>query len=210
MRAMLDSYTCYERMKEKETENRDFRIRFIERKTNRVVIAIHGGNIEPGTSEIAEAIAGDKHSFYIFEGIRPAGNFKLHIKSTNFDEPCGLDMVKRAEKVLSIHGCRDEGCILYIGGRDIELRNKMLNELNEAGFTAREGRNSNREGISPRNICNRGASSKGVQMEISSGFRNKIYKGLYKKDRGMKTEFFYHFVSTVSKMFGFDTNNQMK
>jgi phage replication-related protein YjqB (UPF0714/DUF867 family) len=51
------------------------------------VIAPHGGGIEPGTSELATAIAGDDFSLYLFEGLKSAGNGELHITSTNFDEP---------------------------------------------------------------------------------------------------------------------------
>jgi phage replication-related protein YjqB (UPF0714/DUF867 family) len=201
-------YASYEKVKQEAIKNRDYRIRFKVRKKNRVVIAIHGGNIEPGTSEIAEAIAGDEHSFYTFEGISPSGNYKFHITSTNFDEPCGVGLIKSAKKVLSIHGYRDDACVLYIGGRDIELGNRMLNALNKVGFNARERQNSNMKGISPRNICNRGVGSKGVQMEISSRLRNRMYKGFYKNGKRIKTELFYQFIRIVSEVFGSDTNNQ--
>ena len=37
--------------------DRDFRVRVRRSKSDTVIIAPHGGGIEPGTSEIAEAIA---------------------------------------------------------------------------------------------------------------------------------------------------------
>ena len=34
----------------------------------------HGGGIEPGTSEVADAIAGEEFSFYAFEGLKSSDN----------------------------------------------------------------------------------------------------------------------------------------
>ncbi len=34
------------------------------------VMAPHGGGIEPGTSEIANRVAGDEHAYYSFEGLK--------------------------------------------------------------------------------------------------------------------------------------------
>jgi phage replication-related protein YjqB (UPF0714/DUF867 family) len=54
------------------------------------IIAPHGGKIEPGTSEIAAAIAGDDYSLYRFQGLRDRPREELHITSAKFDEPtCG-------------------------------------------------------------------------------------------------------------------------
>jgi phage replication-related protein YjqB (UPF0714/DUF867 family) len=47
------------------------------------VIAPHGGAIEPGTTEVAEAIAGDRFSFYTLEGVKTRDNKRLaHCKRT--------------------------------------------------------------------------------------------------------------------------------
>ena len=51
------------------------------------VAAPHGGGIEPGTSEVALAIAGADLSYYLFEGRKAEGNGDLHVTSTNFDDP---------------------------------------------------------------------------------------------------------------------------
>lgn len=37
-------------------------------------IAIHGGNIEPGTSELAEELAGNEFNLYKFECLRNSLN----------------------------------------------------------------------------------------------------------------------------------------
>jgi phage replication-related protein YjqB (UPF0714/DUF867 family) len=43
------------------------------------ILAPHGGGIEPGTSELAEAVAGEGLSFYAFEGLKRSGNAVLHV-----------------------------------------------------------------------------------------------------------------------------------
>lgn len=43
--------------------------------------APHGGGIEPGTSEIADAIGGERGSFYTFGGLKSSGTADLHITS---------------------------------------------------------------------------------------------------------------------------------
>jgi phage replication-related protein YjqB (UPF0714/DUF867 family) len=42
-----------------------------------VIAAVHGGGIEPLTSEVAAAIAGDEHSLYDFQGARASNNEEL-------------------------------------------------------------------------------------------------------------------------------------
>ncbi|MEW4468965.1 poly-gamma-glutamate hydrolase family protein [Parasphingorhabdus sp. JC815] len=51
----------------------------------------HGGWIEPGTSEIAESIAGTEYSFYDFEALRHGAHEDYHRTSHKFDEPKALD-----------------------------------------------------------------------------------------------------------------------
>jgi len=60
------------------------------RSSGIAILSIHGGDIEPGTTRIANAIAGWDHSFYTFEGIKTARNLSLHITSTRFDEPSAM------------------------------------------------------------------------------------------------------------------------
>jgi phage replication-related protein YjqB (UPF0714/DUF867 family) len=67
-------------------------------------MAPHGGKIEPGTAEIAEAVAGDDYSFYCFEGIKADGNGVLHIRSHLFAEPRAMEAVESAEIVVTVHG----------------------------------------------------------------------------------------------------------
>ncbi len=49
---------------ENETKGKDYRIHLRHGKSGILVMAPHGGGIEPGTTEIADAVAGAERSFY--------------------------------------------------------------------------------------------------------------------------------------------------
>jgi phage replication-related protein YjqB (UPF0714/DUF867 family) len=160
-----------------------------------VIAAPHGGGIEPGTSEIAQAIAAGKHTLYCFEGLKFAGNTRLHLTSTGFDEPIGLNTIRPAKEVLTIHGCAEPGMITYAGGLDLEGRRRITAVLELAGFTV--GENALLMGTNPRNLCNRGASGSGVQLEISSGLRRLMFENLSRRGRQKTTPVFSDFVNAV-------------
>lgn len=55
----MDRYSNFEALRAEQTEGRDFRIRVgLPEEAMVASIAPHGGAIEPGTSELATAIAG--------------------------------------------------------------------------------------------------------------------------------------------------------
>lgn len=139
-------------------------------------MAPHGGGIEPGTTEIAEAVAGDVHTFYTFSGLKVRGNAKFHIPSKRFDEPLGIEIAKNSRSILTIHGCKGNEEIVYIGGKGKRLKAKIRKALLDANFSVRE--TSRFPGKNPLNICNRSRSCKGVQIEISAGLRRKLFRDL--------------------------------
>ena len=196
---MRDKYNNYKRLRKNEELNKDYRFNWRKGKTNSIIIAPHGGSIEPGTTEIADAIAGKDHSFYSFEGIKPTGNGDLHITSTSFDEPYGVNLVRESTNVLSLHGCSGEEEIVYIGGLDIALKGKIRDSLIQAGFTTGEHDNPELKGIHKSNICNRGKKEQGVQLELSFGLRKKMFKGLKATDRNKKTALFEELVLALKK-----------
>jgi len=104
---MTNSYERFGDLSAREIEGQDYAIRICLRNGPILVMAPHGGKIEPGTAEIAETIAGNDHSFYTFEGIKADGNGVLHIQSHLFDEPRAIEAVKGAEIVISVHGHAD-------------------------------------------------------------------------------------------------------
>ena len=169
-----DKYESFAELAHYEREGRDFRVVVEQSEGSTVlVLAPHGGSIERGTSEVARAVAVSDFSFYAFEGIKPNCNYEtLHITSHRFDEPRCLELLKEAELVLAIHGCRGNGVFVCTGGADGELRALIAEALRAAGYEVREDGHSY-PGMNPKNICNRGRTAKGVQLELSRGLRKQ-------------------------------------
>ena len=140
--------------------------------TATAIVAPHGGRIESGTSAVARAIAGEDLSLYLFEGRRRRGNWEhLHIDSERFDEPMCLKLVATAERVVTVHGARGIVPVVYVGGRDAALADRIADALNAAGFHASRTMRPALQGLHHDNICNRGTSGAGVQLEMSIGLR---------------------------------------
>lgn len=196
---MSDKYNNYEELRKNEQQDRGYRIRCRKGTSRSVIIAPHGGSIEPGTSEIADAVAGKDHSYYLFEGTKTSGNGDLHITSTGFDEPHGVKLVQQATNVLALHGCAGDEKTVYIGGLDAGLKRKIQESLTQAGFKTAEHRNPELQGINASNICNRGEKGQGVQLEISSGLRKKMFYSLKAKDRNKGTALFEALVDALKK-----------
>jgi phage replication-related protein YjqB (UPF0714/DUF867 family) len=194
----MDKYISFEQLK--RTEPDSFVINKRQGISGVAVIAPHGGGIEPGTSEIARGIAGIEHSFYSFEGQKRTRNKDLHITSTNFDEPTGVEITKQSERVLAIHGCSGRIPVVYLGGLDTELKDKIRECLIESGFKAEEHSDPDLQGISPGNICNRSKNNCGAQLEISYGLRNLFFENVDKREGRTRTKpYFDRFIFAMRK-----------
>jgi len=203
MDVQLVAYRNYSDLSRNEREGLDYKIRIRCRKGGSpyCVMAPHGGGIELGTSEISDAIAGDEHAFYAFEGLKVHGNAVLHLPSISMDEPKCLRIAKMSETVISVHGCRDDGSIVYIGGLDSLLILKIHERLSSEGFTVSDPPNPELQGRHPQNICNLSATGKGVQLEITVGLRRQMFSDL-KTLRGRKnpTQVFRRFVEIIQRV----------
>ena len=193
---MKDKYKNYSGLSLNEKGN--YSVKLKKRESNILIVGIHGGGIEPGVSELVGEIAGNDFSSYLFEGTKKKGNSDLHITSNHFDEPRLLKALKKYEKAIFIHGCKDKKEIIYIGGRNYFLGRKLKNELEKKGFRVKLKFFGRFNAKSKRNICNKGKSSKGVQVEISFGLRNKMFEDISsKKGRRKKTKLFREFVDSL-------------
>ena len=171
---MTSSYRNFEELKEREIEGRDYRIRINLKEGPVLIMAPHGGKIEPGTAEIAEAIASQNYSFYSFEGLKADRNSNLHIESHLFDEPRALQAVEKADIVITVHGQLDQkDGFIMIGGLNDRLCSEIKRQLEAGGFQTRPP-TKGLEGIDPMNICNRGRSRGGIQLEISRKTRDSL------------------------------------
>jgi phage replication-related protein YjqB (UPF0714/DUF867 family) len=164
-------YGSFAELARHEIEGKDYRVEVLERaQASVLVVAPHGGMIEAGTSQIAASIAGADFQLFCFEGLKPYGeNRALHITSHRFDHPRCLELATRSALVLSVHGCLGESR-LHVGGLDLETAGCISQALAAAGFDV-EWPSARYPGRHPSNICNRGMSGKGVQLEITYDLR---------------------------------------
>ncbi len=161
---------------------RDFRIAFGDGDIARcLLIAPHGGGIEPGTSEVLRAVrdAGG-WAWYEFAGFLRKGNKDaLHITSTLFDEPTLLALLPRTNFVLTLHGAAETSDqVVYVGGNWDAGRATIIATVNAAtaahGIQALEAPAHLRGGEST-NLTNRGKFGHGIQLEFSRGARNLLF-----------------------------------
>lgn len=170
---MADRYLKFEDLAADMQLGDDYDIRCKDRGTSVVILAPHGGSIEPETAEIAEAIAGTDFSFYSFEALKAGAHGDFHITSHRFDEPQALDLVGRALTAVAIHGRKDNGNdTVWLGGRATELRDAIGAALRDADFGAEL--NKTLPGVHQSNICNRTRSGRGVQLELPRSLRRRL------------------------------------
>lgn len=198
----MDTYSCFAELAAIEVAGVDYRIRTRRGSSGLCIVAPHGGRIERGTSPLAEAIAGSEHDCYCFDGIKPglSPNRVLHVTSNHFDEPVALSLVAQAQRVITIHGARGREPAVYFGGLDLELRATVGDSLRAAGFVACDDPSPHRQGRGLTNICNRGRSGRGLQIELTYNLRKSMFKP-EDTPRGWKTtETFDRFVEAVRQV----------
>jgi phage replication-related protein YjqB (UPF0714/DUF867 family) len=196
---MADKYPNFEALSSNEISGTDYRVLARRAQTAFAIVAPHGGGIEPGTSEIALAIAGGEFSFYSFEGLKPAGNGDLHITSTAFNEPLCLKLIGSCATIVTIHGeeSENDGEGVFVGGRDEALGGLLGTALLAKGFEVRKHPDPALQGIERKNLCNRGTTKKGVQFELSLSVRKTMFSSLTRDGRKCTTAQFHSFVETV-------------
>jgi len=192
-------YRNFTELSKYQHEFKDYTRCLVLRNSIIAIIAPHGGGIEPGTSEIANAIANSTFSFYAFEGIKSRGNSILHITSICFDEPLCMQLIEKTDTVIAIHGCEGETESIYIGGLDRELVLRTSIHLSSQGFVVSTD-SKEYSGEHAQNICNKGRSGKGMQIEITKGLRRKMFKGFGRRDRKTTTSIFDLFVNTTKEI----------
>jgi phage replication-related protein YjqB (UPF0714/DUF867 family) len=192
---MMPPYRSFKELSNNETAGTDYRIDHRQGDSGIAIMAIHGGGIEPGVTPIADAVAGHRHSYYSFNGLKKNGNKALHITSVRFDEPLAISMAAKNRTVVTIHGCRNPQPVVYAGGLNTSLKTKIAQVLNGTGFTVENA--THLPGINRLNICNRCLSGKGVQLEISSGLRHRLFDNPSEPGKSKKTPVFNRLVAAI-------------
>ncbi len=201
---MADKYRNFAELARNERSGIDYGVVVRRARPAFLILAPHGGGIEPGTSEIADAIAAERFSFYTFEGLKSSGNAVLHITSTRFDEPMCLTSLKYSSVVVTLHGehSEDDGEGVFVGGLDTALGERIRTALARQGFDVRVHRDPDLQGLDPKNLCNRGTSRAGVQLELSRAVRTTMFESLSRAGRKKPTARFKAFVNAVRRVLG--------
>lgn len=197
-----DCYSDFNELKKNTHKNKDWRIDTKTRKNKKILVtAIHGGGIEPGTTEIARRISNvGKYNFFTFEGLRKSNNDQLHITSTHFSEPHLQKMLKDTKETISIHGFSGDDPIVYIGGKNKGMSKAIATQLRRKGFTVKESP-ENIDAQSSDNFVNKNESNSDVQLELTTALRKGFFKH-YKLDRSNTDKYtpeFYKFANAVQK-----------
>ncbi len=172
--ATSDTYANFAELSANEVYGVDYNIESKDNGSSVAIIAIHGGGIEAGTTQLAKATADlGTYNYYSFLGILKSGNMRLHITSTNFDEKIARDLVAKSKLTLSLHGCSGTEKITYLGGLDTALGKQVQKALTAAGFIVMPA-TSGLDGTSLKNIANSNLSGKGVQLEMTKGLRDSF------------------------------------
>lgn len=159
-------------------------------ETQKIIMAIHGGGIESGTSEVALATAGFHpatlvpvsdglgiHDFWLFEGLLGSGNGALHVTAAHYDEPIATELVQNARRCISLHGCTDQQAKgkVQLGGLDHELRDLVLEQLCAVGIPAQIATNPLLDGSDPKNIANKTTRGGCAQLEMGTSYRRSLF-----------------------------------
>ncbi|ATW28465.1 hypothetical protein DCMF_08270 [Candidatus Formimonas warabiya] len=172
--AFYDTYHNFKELSLNQLKDVDYKVETNVTDSPVIVIAIHGGNIEKGTTELAYALSSqNNYNYYSYIGLKSKDNLTLHVASDKFDEPTALEMVSKAATTLSIHGCAGSEEFTYIGGLDTELADKIKESLTNYAFTVLDAPD-NLAGRLPNNIANKNMNGRGIQIEISAGLREKL------------------------------------
>lgn len=172
----MDKYHSMKELQNETIENEDWEIITEDRDSNVTILAIHGGGIEPATTELAHVIANDgQFNYFAFNGMRTKENNELHVTSINYDNDIAMDLVKTSESAITIHGCLGEDEIAYIGGKDNLLKERIVEELSQIGIEVKEAP-SHMSGTQDNNIVNCTKNGVGVQIELTSSLRKSLFK----------------------------------
>jgi phage replication-related protein YjqB (UPF0714/DUF867 family)/membrane-associated phospholipid phosphatase len=163
-----DKYPSYTEMAKHEHEGIDFFVDLAEPRSKILVLAIHGQYLEPGSDDVAEAIAGSDFRKYIFRANKNVNWADLHVTSTHFDDPRALDLAKASDLCVSVHGYKEpKKQSICLGGGNVSARSDVLKAIS-AVFPEIEFDSNCQEigGRDPANIVNR-CSRQGLQLELS-------------------------------------------
>lgn len=173
---MADKYKSMTELINSTTEGSDWDFEIYDTSSSVISMAIHGGGIEPGTTELAKLLAEKSgYNYFSFVAKLPSGNSDLHVTSTKYDAVRIIEKIQDSTHSISIHGAGGNSPYTYMGGGNTALKNMIWDSLTKKGFDCRESPGS-LAGVEPMNIANRTSIGMGVQLELSSQQRKDFFE----------------------------------
>ncbi|MEV8056568.1 poly-gamma-glutamate hydrolase family protein [Streptomyces antimycoticus] len=200
---MADKYANWAELSANEVEGVDYRIE-VRRTPSRVShIAIHAGGIEPGSGELANAVASrTSGQYYAMVATKSANNSDLHLTSTHFDEPRALAVQNAVQYTVSYHGLSGDTPVTHLGGADYDLMRRIGMALEAAGFAIEWGTAEEVNGDDPANITNKNRRGAGVQLEMTRAQRAMFFPdgdlSRTMRESGQRTEAFWRYVDAIA------------
>lgn len=171
----MDKFKSMKELEKSTVEHEDWEIEKFDRESHISILAIHGGGIEPATTELAKVIAEKgNYNYFSFKGLRSKGNNELHVTSIHYDEPQALEFVEKSERAIALHGCKGDDDIVYIGGKDHQLIEILTSTLTSKDIEVKEAPDS-MSGKQDNNIINLTKNNSGVQLEMTTNLRKKLF-----------------------------------
>ena len=167
------AYNSVSQIRAEYEEDIDFFVQYKKNNSPVSVFAIHGGDIEGGTSELARTVAGDDYSYYMFEAYGKNAR-KFHITASKFDDVPALEIAAASRLGLAMHVQKGNNLSICVGGGNLEAAKMMADMLVSEGYPV-EFPCVRLPGKSPKNIVNRTRLG-GVQFEFTSPMIRKIIK----------------------------------
>lgn len=201
---MNDKYNSMSELEAKTTENNDWEIVTRNLGSQVIIAAIHGGGIEPGTTEIADLTAKKgEYDYFSFKGTKSKGNEDLHVTSRNYDQSVLIEKIKNKTNAVAIHGCDGDGNIIYIGGKDQKLIHEMTKQFEQLNINV-EQEPEHISGAHDDNIINCCKTGAGVQLELTPDlrkmcFNNQKYNKKSREDKHNWSQFMDEFTTAIVK-----------
>ncbi|MEI7528854.1 MAG: poly-gamma-glutamate hydrolase family protein [Elusimicrobiota bacterium] len=174
LRRGKDIYPDLAALRAANVAGRDYSVEAYDRAAPVTVFAIHGGDIELGTSRLARRLADKDLNLYIFNGWLGRESGRLHVTAAHFDDPAAVRLATSSVLGISLHAQADRGSYVCVGGKNEEAARMVSMRLEAAGFAA-ETPCLRLRGSSDNNIVNR-SSAGGVQLEITLRLLHSLEK----------------------------------
>lgn len=200
-----DHYANFSELAAKNTAGVDYEIITKKNNSNILVMSFHGGFIEPGTTELGDAVTSDKYDFYTFKALKndetdgpSATSSLLHLTSAHFDEPKLMSLVSVADFCLGLHGFGGNEADFCVGGGNSDQRKFLVQKFTKAfpDLKTCELCCDPFNGVSAKNPINK-CKLQGVQVEMSPKVRKKLLAD--KEFMGTLSKEFQDYLRPLSK-----------